>query len=128
MRPVGWSRRRQGELRGWIAAGWGALGVLAVVLLWELYKFAGPAEGVTVGAVAGESGSGVMILPRTHDRAMPQYAALFDPQTCGGLLIGVSPAQADALLAALHDAGDPGATTIGRAIPAGNAPPRIELR
>jgi len=33
MRAVGWSARRQGELRGWIAAGWGALGVLAVLAL-----------------------------------------------------------------------------------------------
>jgi len=87
MRPIGWSARRQGELRGWIAAGWGALGVLAVLVLWELYKFLGPSDGFVVGAVAGESGSGVMILPRTHDRAMPHVwdmvARLFAP-TSGG--------------------------------------------
>jgi len=51
--------------------GWGALGVLAVLAAWELYKLLGPAEGLVVGAVAGETGSGVMILPRTNDRAMP---------------------------------------------------------
>lgn len=32
---------------------WGVLGVLAVMLIWELYKFLGPAEGFVVGAVAG---------------------------------------------------------------------------
>ena len=32
---------------------WGVVGVLAVGVIWELYKFLGPAEGVTVGAVTG---------------------------------------------------------------------------
>ena len=50
---------------------WGALGVLAVLLVWELYKFLGPADGLVVGAIDGETGSGVMLLPRTNDRAMP---------------------------------------------------------
>jgi NitT/TauT family transport system permease protein len=50
---------------------WGVLGVLAVMAFWELYKFLGPAEGFVVGAIAGETGSGVMLLPRTNDRAMP---------------------------------------------------------
>ena len=53
------------------AVAWGALGVLAVLVIWEAYKFLGPADGLVVGAVAGETGSGVMILPRTNDRAMP---------------------------------------------------------
>ena len=50
---------------------WGALGVLAVLLVWELYKVLGPADGLVVGAIDGETGSGVMLLPRTNDRAMP---------------------------------------------------------
>lgn len=54
----------------WRAAGWGVLGVIAVIALWELYKWLGPADGVTVGG-DGSAGSGVIILPRTHDRAMP---------------------------------------------------------
>lgn len=58
--------RRRGS-----ALAWGVLGVFAVLAAWELYKFLGPAEGFVVGAVAGDTGSGVMILPRTHDRAMP---------------------------------------------------------
>lgn len=53
------------------AIGWGVLGVLLILVAWELYKFLGPAEGLVLGAVAGETGSGVMILPRTNDRAMP---------------------------------------------------------
>lgn len=65
---------------------WGVAGVLAVGVLWELYKFLGPAEGVVVGATE-ETGSGVMILPRTHDRAMPHLwemlMRLFQP-TSGG--------------------------------------------
>lgn len=67
--------------------GWGILGVLAIILLWEGYKFLGPADGVTIGAVEGQTGSGFMILPRTHDRAMPHVwdmvARLFAP-TSGG--------------------------------------------
>lgn len=69
------------------AVTWGVIGVLAVALAWEAYKFLGPAEGVVVGGIAGETGSGVMILPRTHDRAMPHiwdmFARLFQP-TSGG--------------------------------------------
>lgn len=53
------------------AIGWGVLGVLVILAAWELYKFLGPAEGFVVGAIAGETGSGVMLLPRTNDRAMP---------------------------------------------------------
>ncbi len=50
---------------------WGILGVLAVLAIWELYKLLGPVEGVVLGAVEGETGSGVMVLPRNNDRAMP---------------------------------------------------------
>jgi NitT/TauT family transport system permease protein len=79
-------RRTDGPQK-WFAVGWGVVGIVAVLLLWELYKFLGPAEGVVVGGTAGESGSGFMILPRTHDRAMPHIwdmvARLFAP-TSGG--------------------------------------------
>jgi NitT/TauT family transport system permease protein len=53
------------------AIAWGVLGVVAVVVGWQLYKVLGPAEGFVVGAIAGKTGSGVMLLPRTNDRAMP---------------------------------------------------------
>ena len=41
----------------------GLLGILAVVVVWELYKAVGPEAGVRIGDRA--------ILPRTGDRAMP---------------------------------------------------------
>lgn len=73
--------------RRWSAFGWGALGILAVAVAWEAYKLLGPEAGLTIGAIEGETGSGVMILPRTHDRAMPHLwdmvARLFQ-STSGG--------------------------------------------
>jgi len=70
------------------AALWGVLGVVALLAAWELYKFLGPAEGLVVGAVEGQAGSGVMILPRAHDRAMPHIwemvARLFQSTSGGG--------------------------------------------
>lgn len=45
------------------ALGLGLAGILAVALVWELYKTFGPETGVIVGGRA--------ILPRTSDRAMP---------------------------------------------------------
>lgn len=69
------------------SAGWGVLGVLAVAVIWELYKLLGPSEGLVVGAVEGDTGSGAMLLPRTNDRAMPHvwemFARLLEP-TSGG--------------------------------------------
>jgi NitT/TauT family transport system permease protein len=66
---------------------WGVIGVIAVMAVWELYKFLGPASGFVVGAVEGETGSGFMLLPRTNDRSMPHIwdmvARLFQP-TSGG--------------------------------------------
>src|SRR5690606_16394509 len=54
----------------------GILGIVAVLVLWEVYKALGPADGVVVGAVEGERGSGVRILPRTNDRSMPHRLAM----------------------------------------------------
>lgn len=51
--------------------GFGAAGVLALALAWELYKLLGPADGWLVGAEDGVTGSGVRLLPRTSDQAMP---------------------------------------------------------
>ena len=80
------SRSRRSGRRPGAAAIWGVIGVAAVIALWELYKLLGPAEGWVIFAT-GETGSGVMILPRTHDRAMPHVwdmgARLFAP-TSGG--------------------------------------------
>jgi len=41
----------------------GALGVVLLALLWEAYKFLGPADGVVLG--------GITVLPRTSELAMP---------------------------------------------------------
>ena len=55
----------------------GALGVLALAAVWELYKLLGPADGVVVG--------GTTLLPRTSDLAMPHLwvmaARIFEPVT-----------------------------------------------
>jgi NitT/TauT family transport system permease protein len=50
---------------------YGVLGVLALVVIWELYKLLGPAEGLVLGAQEGVTGSGFRILPRSSDLAMP---------------------------------------------------------
>ena len=80
-------RRRSARSSGLTGrVGWGVAGVASLVALWELYKLLGPADGVTVGG-DGSAGSGVILLPRTHDRAMPHVwdmvARMFQP-TSGG--------------------------------------------
>ncbi|MDQ1110934.1 NitT/TauT family transport system permease protein [Microbacterium testaceum] len=69
-----------------IRVSWGVAGVAAIIAVWELYKLLGPADGVTVGG-DGSAGSGVILLPRTHDRAMPHVwemvTRMFAP-TSGG--------------------------------------------
>lgn len=74
-------------MRRGAAVAFGVLGVLTLLIVWELYKFLGPEGGFVVGAIEGETGSGVMILPRTNDRAMPHVwdmvARLFQ-STSGG--------------------------------------------
>nr|WP_315268861.1 ABC transporter permease subunit [Microbacterium lemovicicum] len=59
---------------GWL---WGAAGLLAVVVVWELYKLLGPANGVVLGELR--------VLPRTTDLAMPHVwdmaARMLEPVT-----------------------------------------------
>lgn len=80
-------RVRRSRAKRLSAVAWGVTGVVLVAVLWEAYKFLGPAEGVTVGATEGETGSGFLLLPRTNDRAMPHiwdmFARLFQA-TSGG--------------------------------------------
>lgn len=66
--------RKTSPLAAW---GWGAVGVVAVIALWELYKWAGPTDGVVIGASEDDPRSGIRILPRTHDRAMPHVWTMF---------------------------------------------------
>ncbi|SDK77567.1 ABC transporter permease subunit [Cryobacterium sp. Sr8] len=58
--PRGQARRGQVQLRRIVT---GALGLVVLAALWELYKLLGPADGVVVG--------GTTLLPRTSDLAMP---------------------------------------------------------
>jgi selenide,water dikinase len=59
-------------------------------------------------------------------RLAAAYAALFDPQTSGGLLFGVRADQADSLLAKLREASDIAAAIIGEV--ARHEPDRPRLR
>jgi selenide,water dikinase len=70
----------------------------------------GTAELLTEGlestlSPANRSAEADMEVPESL-RKSPAFAALFDPQTCGGLLIASRPQQADALLARLKAGGD----------------------
>ena len=62
--------------RAWLGQGMprrilvGALGVLALALLWELYIFFGPTDGVVVG--------GLTVLPRASEMAMPHLWVMLE--------------------------------------------------
>ena len=56
---------------------------------------------------------------------MAAYAALFDPQTCGGLLIGVPQERAESLCNRLVETGDAAARVIGRVIAPRDGPRRL---
>ncbi len=66
--------RGRRELALW---GYGALGIATIVLVWELYKWLAPDNGIVIG--------GLRVLPRTTDLAMPHIwdmlARLFEPVT-----------------------------------------------
>jgi selenide,water dikinase len=68
--------------------------------------------------------SASLLCDATSLEQRPEGALLFDPQTSGGLLFGVSAEQADRALAALQEGGDRGAAVIGR-VEAG--PPQLML-
>ena len=70
-------RRRAGQGARLRAAGYGLLGVVALAMAWELYKWLGPLDGLVIGDIR--------VLPRTSDLAMPHVwemvARLFEPVT-----------------------------------------------
>ena len=70
-------RRRAGRSARIRAVGYGLLGIIALAVAWELYKWLGPLDGLVVGEVR--------VLPRTSDLAMPHVwemaARLFEPTT-----------------------------------------------
>lgn len=49
----------------------GVAGVLLLAALWEFYKLIGPADGWLLGADPEVTGSGMRLLPRANDQAMP---------------------------------------------------------
>ncbi len=81
----------------------GLAGLVALAALWELYKLVGPADGWLVGAQEGVTGSGVRLLPRTSDQAMPHVwdmiARAVEPVTRapGALPLGLVVLQAAAV-------------------------------
>jgi len=62
---------------------WGVVGILLIVVVWELYKTFAPDDGIVLFAVEGERRSGIRVSPRASDRAMPHLfdivQALFQP-------------------------------------------------
>lgn len=61
-------------------------------------------------------------------RHLARYAALFDPQTSGGLLLGVPGDRVEQLLEHLHQGAAPAAVLVGHATAADENGPRIHLR
>lgn len=61
-------------------------------------------------------------------RGTPRFAALFDPQTCGGVLIGVNAEKRDAVLNQLYESGHGQATLIGVVKPEAASHQRIQIR
>lgn len=58
--PARGSAGRRRPASAWL---WGAVGLVALAAAWELYKLAGPADGLVLGETR--------VLPRTSDLAMP---------------------------------------------------------
>ena len=50
---------------------------------------------------------------KESQRSSPSYAALFDPQTCGGVLLGVSREKSSLVLKQLHESGLTAAAIVG---------------
>jgi NitT/TauT family transport system permease protein len=84
----------------------GALAVLLVAAVWESYKALGPADGWVVGAEEAVRNSGLRLLPRTSDLAMPHvwemFARLGEPITGAP---GAQPLWLAVVLAALFSLG-----------------------
>lgn len=70
-------RRRAGSGARLRAVGYGVLGIATLIVVWEVYKWLGPANGLVIGDTR--------VLPRTSDLAMPHVidmvARLFEPVT-----------------------------------------------
>jgi selenide,water dikinase len=96
-------------------------GVRALLKQQALPVYPGAAEMYRQGATTG-SNRGNRILAMQHGLELQTSLApeeeelLFDPQTSGGLLLAVPKAQADKLVAALHENGVAAAVCVGEAV------------
>ena len=59
-------------------------------------------------------------------RQRPEYAVLFDPQTCGGLLLGIEALRVDTFLARLH-VENSRACVVGRVVESDPSAPRLKV-
>ncbi|QDU97980.1 selenide, water dikinase SelD [Lignipirellula cremea] len=64
---------------------------------------------------------------QASDSESPRYAALFDPQTCGGLLLAAPADKANEVVAWLQEQGDSDACIIGQTEPQRDDRPRLRL-
>ncbi len=89
--------------------------------------YAGFAEVVAQGIVSTLHRDNAKVSARVNNAA-PLPAWLFDPQTAGGLLAGIKPEQADAVLREVRAAGCPDAAFVGEVVPIdAGMPPIIHL-
>ena len=71
-------------------------------------------RGLESSLQAGNIANARRVLAASQDLQAPEIQPLFDPQTCGGLLLAVTEKHCADLLAELHDAGYPAAANIGQ--------------
>lgn len=73
-----------------------------------------------------------LVSQKTHleidDQDSPKYAAIFDPQTSGGLLFGVRQEQVDAVLKFLVDEGFENSSVVGHVIDSSEREPTLVVR
>ena len=81
------------------------------------------ARGIESTLAAANRSAEAAIVASSEHRESAQYAALFDPQTCGGLLLGVAEADVPAVLARLAKTG----AVIGRLEPSRGTIARIDV-
>ena len=108
-----------------------ASGLSAELNLQQIPLLPGAAELIAAGvastlAPANRAAEAAIEVAETL-RARPQFAALFDPQTCGGLLMGVSAEKSVALVERLRAIGHAEASVIGLVGPHDKDEPWIRL-
>jgi len=117
-----------GHLSGMLASG----GTTARLRLADLPLLPGAEEILATGLRSTFHDQNVQGAPGVHapDPTLERharFAALFDPQTSGGLLLAVAAERAGDLVESLHGAGETDAACIGRVLPARDDGVRIEV-